>query len=235
MQTIHTAGRDLEVLVPSGFSPGMSSCPVVYTLDADLLFKALEKIPEEEKSYRFLLVGVPPLDRLAEYTPWPAKAIHERFADFGGRGGEYLDYLEKVLMPRVNKELFGSGAPAKTALLGHSLSGLLGVYSLYKTDVFDHVASISGSFWYQDWAGFVKENAPVNKKAAVFLSSGEDEGKDAHDIKKNAALATKDTYKALTEHLPQGSIEMQWNPYGHHDHIPLKLSEALAHLDKQFS
>lgn len=138
-------------------------------------------------------------------------------------------------MPGINKELFGGGTPVKTALLGHSLSGLLGIYSLYKTDIFDCVASVSGSFWYQDWSGFVKEKAPVNKKAAVFLSSGVDEGKDAHDIKKNAAQATKDTYKALTEHLPQNNIEMHWNPYGHHDNIPLKLSEALAHLNKQIS
>ncbi|MEY8351764.1 alpha/beta hydrolase-fold protein [Lachnospiraceae bacterium 54-53] len=234
MQTIHTAGRDLELLVPSGFSCGSNSCPVVYALDADIIFKALEKIPEEKKSYRFLLVGVPPLDRLSEYTPWPAKALHERFGDFGGKGEEFLNYLEKVLIPGVNKELLGNTPPVKTALLGLSLSGLLGIYSLYQTDLFDQVVSISGSFWYPDWTGFVKRNAPVNKKASVFLSSGENEGKDAHDIKKNAAQATKDTLKVLINHLSQGNIKMQWNPYGHHDNIPLKLSEALAYLDKQF-
>ncbi len=234
MQTIHTAGRELELLAPSGFSPGTSSCPVAYVLDADIIFQALEKIPEEKKSYPFLLVGVPPLDRLSQYTPWPAKALHKRFADFGGKGEEYLDYLEKVLIPGVNKELFGNGSPAKTALLGHSLSGLLGIYSLYKTDIFDHVVSISGSFWYTDWTEFVKKNVLVNKKASVFLSSGEDEGKDAHDIKRNAAQATKDTYEVLINQLPQGNIEMQWNPYGHHENIPLKLSGALAYLDKQF-
>lgn len=234
MQTIHIAGRDLELLVPSGFSPGTSSWPVVYALDSDIIFKALEKIPEEKKSYRFLLVGIPPLDRLSEYTPWPAKALHERFADFGGKAEEYLDYLGKVLIPGINKELFGNSLPVKTALLGHSLSGLLGIYSLYKTDIFDTVVSISGSFWYPEWTGFVKKNSLVNKKVSVFLSSGEDEGKDSHDIKKNAAQATKDTYEALLKHLPQGNIEMQWNPYGHHENIPLKLSGALTYLDKQF-
>lgn len=234
MKTIHTSGIDLELLEPSGFSSGTNSCPVVYSLDADIIFKALEKIPEEKKSYRFLLVGIPPLDRLSEYTPWPAKALHERFADFGGKGEEYLDYLEKVLIPSINMELFGNASPTKTALLGHSLSGLLGIYSLYKTDIFDQVVSISGSFWYPDWTGFIKKNTLINKKASVFLSSGENEGKDAHDIKKNAAQATKDTYEALINHLPQGNIEMQWNPYGHHDNIPLKLSEALAYLDKEF-
>ncbi|MFT4004776.1 MAG: alpha/beta hydrolase-fold protein [Lacrimispora sp.] len=234
MQTIHIAERDLKLLAPSGFSPGTSSCPVVYALDGDIIFKTLEKIPEEKKAYPFLLIGVPPLDRLSEYTPWPAKAFHEQFADFGGRGGEHLDYLEKVLIPGVNKELFGNASPAKTALLGISLSGLLGVYSLYRTDIFDHVVSISGSFWYPDWTGFVKKNTLVNKRASVFLSSGENEGKGSHDIKKNAAQATKDTYEALTAHLPQGNIEMKWNPYGHHDNIPLKLSEALTYFHKQF-
>ncbi len=234
METIHAAGRGLELLVPPGFSSGTSSCPVVYALDADLIFQALEKIPEEKKSYPFLLVGVPPLNRLSQYTPWPAKALHERFADFGGKGEEYLDYLEKVLIPSVNKELFGNVPPAKTALLGHSLGGLFGIYTLYKTDVFDHVVSISGSFWYPEWAEFVKKNAPVNKNVSVFLSSGEDEGKDAHDIKRNAAQATKETYEALLNHLPQGNIEMQWNSYGHHENIPLKLSGALAYLDERF-
>lgn len=235
MRILHAAGRDLELLVPSGFSHKTSRYPVIYVLDPGIVFKALEKIPEDKKLYRFSLVGIPPLDRLSQYTPWPAKALHGRFSDFGGRGEEYLDYLEKVLIPGVNKELFDSGSPAKTALLGYSLSGLLGIYSLYKTDIFDHVVSISGSFWYQDWDGFVKKNIPVNKRASVFLSSGENEGKDAHDIKKHAAQATKDTYKALIDHLPRGNVEMQWNPYGHHDNIPLKLSEALAYLDKQFS
>lgn len=234
METIHAAGRGLELLVPPGFSSGTSSCPVVYALDADLIFQALEKIPGEKKSYPFLLVGVPPLNRLSQYTPWPAKALHERFADFGGKGEEYLDYLEKVLIPSVNKELFGNVPPAKTALLGHSLGGLFGIYTLYKTDVFDHVVSISGSFWYPEWAEFVKKNAPVNKNVSVFLSSGEDEGKDAHDIKRNAAQATKETYEALLNHLPQGNIEMQWNSYGHHENIPLKLSGALAYLDERF-
>ena len=79
----------------------------------------------------------------------------------------------------------------------------------------------------------MKKNSLVNKKASVFLSSGEDEGKGSHDIKKNAAQATKDTYEALINHLPQGNIEMQWTPYGHHENIPLKLSGALAYLDKQ--
>ncbi len=235
MQTIYAAGRELQLLAPTGFSPEMGSCPVVYALDADILFKELKKIPEEKKSYGFLLVGIPSGNRLDDYTPWHAKALHERFADFGGRGGEYLEYLEKTLIPAVNKELFGNvDSPGKTALMGHSLSGLVGIYSLFKTEIFDHIVSISGSFWYEGWTGFLENSTLVNRKASIFISSGEDEGKDAHDIKKNAAQATKDTYKALTGHLPQGNVEIQWNSYGHHDNISLKLWEALTYLDKQF-
>lgn len=224
--------REVKFLLPKTYDKSLQSYPTVYLLDGDVLLPVLEKMLEGQQPYKFILVGVPAADRLAEYTPWPEKALNARFADFGGKGAQHLEFLQQRVLPHMQNLLGCTCAAQNTALAGHSLGGLLSTYSLFTTQAFGHVASVSGSFWYNGWKEFVNTNSVVNTAASVYLSSGTNEGERAQDIKKNAADATKATFECLAAALPKGSVQMQWNEYKHHENIGAKLLDALAQLDK---
>ena len=53
-----------------------------------------------------------------------------------------MKLLIDEILPKA-KELM-EGEPKFTGIAGYSLAGLFAVYAMYKTDVFDRVASMSG-------------------------------------------------------------------------------------------
>ena len=228
------AGRKIELLLPEKYDNRMTY-PVVWLLDGDTIFQILDQIPEEQKIYNFIIAGIPASDRVSEYTPWPAKALNKRFPDFGGTGAEHLGYLISQIMPPMCEKYHCVSTPCGNAIMGYSLGGLLSAYSLFVTEVFGRILSMSGSFWYDGWTQYITQAPLINHSAHVYISSGEKEGGHAQDIKRNAAPATEQTFQFLKNSLPDSRVYLEWNPYGHHDHMILKIQRALSYLNHEFS
>ena len=93
--------RSLLIYLPPGYPQDSHNYPVVFVQDGGDIFDlgksdsiaVLEEMFDLGELPELILVGIEPLNRLDEYTPWPATALTERFADFGGQGSTYLRFV----------------------------------------------------------------------------------------------------------------------------------------------
>lgn len=224
-------GRVLSIYLPENYSKG-GAHPVVYALDGDKLFKNLAGIFSAEVSARYIIVGIPSKNRLAEYTPWYLEPINPKFPPFGGKAKEHLLLLTKDLKAWVNSNFHTDPNPEKTFLLGNSLGGLFSVYSLYNSTAFGNIISISGSFWYPGWLQHMETTTIINSAAKVFIISGKTEGALANDPRVNAVTNTRKTISMLQNHLGDSRIFAMWDNGGHHDNINIRYQKAFYWISK---
>ena len=230
-ERITVDGHELIVSLPHGYSNENARYSIVYMLDGDVLKDVIASFAAKF-DFPIVIVGIVPQDRMAQYTPWPAAALRSGDSGFGGEGDEYLRSIDETLIPYICTKFNVSPLPQHTALLGYSLGGLLSLYSLYRTESFGAVASVSGSLWYADWTEFVTNNTVRNTAVQIYISSGMDEGHGAKGIIRNAAAATVQTFDVLRAQYPDGAILLEWNKHSHHKQIELKVHTALSRLSK---
>lgn len=155
-------------------------------------------------------------NRLDDYTPYPSPALNKRFADFGGKGEEYLEFLKNQFLP-----LFLVDFPVKTKNIiygGISLGGLHAVYTSYLKNPFEKFFGIVSSLWYPGFLEFIKNNSPFNRETCYFLLNGEKEGSKhkglplefAYDKAKEASSILKAKAKYVSFISDQ---------YAHHDQM----------------
>ena len=83
-------------------------------------------------------------------TPWECPGIFADDASFAGRADRQLEALSEI----VQKTEARLGVrPAHRCIAGYSLAGLFATWAPFQTDLFDAVASASGSMWYPNFVG----------------------------------------------------------------------------------
>ena len=173
------------------------------------------------------LLVVDPGDWNDSLSPWPAPACFRGGGAFGGYAECFLQTLTESILPAAEREL--GLAPPRRALCGYSLAGLFALYALYRTDRFTHIASASGSLWYDDFLDFLRANAPRVPNARVRLSLG-----DREEFTKNPRLAavgsaTRETVQILRfQHL---DVTLTMNPGNHFFEPDARLSRLIEALE----
>lgn len=154
--------------------------------------KCLEMTGED-----FLLIAVSDLDWDSDTTPWQAENA------FGGGcyGGRADDYIKELAEEIVPKALSASDSETSClAIAGYSLGGLLAIYSLYKTDIFDRAASASGSFWYPGFIDYAKGEKLRRIPQRLYFSLGDRESNVKNSVLRTVGentLLLKDYYKKI--------------------------------------
>lgn len=106
-------------------------------------------------------------------TPWKAPALNLKEPDFKGKAKDFLASLLGDVF--VNTEQSLRLTHPKRHLVGVSLAGLFAVWASTVTDKFQSIASISGSFWYNGFVEWLKEQELHAEM--YFLSLGDKESK----------------------------------------------------------
>ena len=101
---------------------------------------------------------------------------------FSGGADDYLRLLIDEILPKV-KEMI-EGEPGFTGITGYSLAGLFAVYAMYKTDVFDRVACMSGSLWFHDFIEYCKRNEYKRLPDKIYFSLGDKEANTRNPVLK---------------------------------------------------
>ena len=76
-------------------------------------------------------------------------------------------------------------------LAGYSLGGLFAVYSLYHTEAFTRIASISGSLWYPGLMEYVKKSEQKIYPTHIYFSLGSKESNTRNPILKTVQENTE--------------------------------------------
>lgn len=138
-------------------------------------------------------------------SPWEEKL--PGFPLFEGKGEETFRFFERTLFPLMKKR-FGFD---KAILAGYSLAGLFSLYAGTKTEMFDAIASISGSLWYPGFLSYLKKN-PIRCKN-IYLSIGEKESNSKSKILQTGLSCQLQTFSLFNSE--KKNVLFQINPGGH--------------------
>lgn len=116
-------------------------------------------------------------DRMNEYT-----YSFDKSEGFGGKGDQYLDWIEQTLLPLANENLrvkldYGG----KLGIMGSSLGGLISCYAGWtRPQVYGRVGCMSSSFWWND-QDFQKKVLPSHPMSLLqhpifYMDSGTEGG-----------------------------------------------------------
>ena len=177
------------------------------------------KLPTEA----FALISISGVNWNCDFSPWAAEKAFSGGEAFQGGADAYLEVLTNHIVPEVEATL--SGAPKSRILAGYSMAGLFALYSAYKTPLFDKIACMSGSLWFDGFVEYTTTHMPVRPPKVIFLSLGDKEAET-----KNSRLATVDICTRKVEwQLRDAEISVLFksNEGGHFSNVQKRIADGI--------
>lgn len=205
------------------------SVPMVYLISTEEIGDEIIEKCTELGSNVFNMTVIT-LKEWNEYlSPWEAENIISEHDNFLGKADIFLDFILKDVMSYTECAL--TTTPSESVLVGYSMAGLFSLYSMYKTDQFDRVASVSGSLWYPKFFDFVKRNKDFNYPKKVYISLGDGESKARNGYLKSNEYITQEIY---TRYASEGvECEYEINEGNHFNHVADRIAKGVTWLLKK--
>ena len=158
-------------------------------------------------------------------TPWEAPDAVRKNRMYEGKGRAFLEefiedysfYIEHSL--RIDK--------AERYLVGISLSGLFAVWATAQKDYFKGVASISGSFWFEDFVEWISKQETLSCERYYFSLGAKEK-----DSKNKMFAGVQEATEAVVEYLRSIDKEVifELNEDSHSANIMRKIGDAVNAL-----
>ena len=205
----------------------------IATFDSSSIIYILlpHRLPEEERtaleglSTRFEtnIVTISEMDWNNDMTPWKAPAVKE--GEFGGRASQFLDRLKGDIFFNLENSL--QIRNPKRYLMGLSLSGLFAVWAAIRKPLFEGVASISGSFWYDGFAEWLLKQEKL-QCVRFYISMGE---KEKETKVKRFASIEEDTMKVVETLMLKGAeVAFEVTEGGHNSPVLPRIEKSVVSL-----
>ena len=187
------------------------------------------RLPEEERialeglSTRFEtnIVIISEMDWNNDMTPWKAPAVKE--GEFGGRASQFLDRLKGDIFFNLENSL--QIRNPKRYLMGLSLSGLFTIWAAIMKPLFEGVASISGSFWYDGFAEWLLKQEKL-QCVRLYISMGE---KEKETKVKRFASIEEDTMKVVETLILKGAeVAFEVTEGGHNSPVLPRIEKSVV-------
>ena len=205
----------------------------IATFDSSSIIYILlpHKLPEEELgaieelSTRFEtnIVTISEMDWNNDMTPWKSPAVKE--GEFGGRASQFLDRLKGDIFFNLESSL--QIRNPKRYLIGLSLAGLFSVWAGIMKPLFEGIASISGSFWYDGFAEWILKQEDL-KCVRFYVSMGE---KEKETKVKRFANIEEDTMKVVETLMLKGAeVTFEVTEGGHNSPVLPRIEKSVVSL-----
>ena len=157
-----------------------------------------------------------------DLSPWKAEKVFRQGEDFTGGAPIFLSTLQNELIPAAEAAL-GYKAKAR-GIGGYSLAGLFSLWAGYESDLFTHIASVSGSLWFDGFPEYALSRDMPSPPRKICISLGDSEHKS-----RNVRMAqVKSCTDAIAAHLAKTqTVVRQSNPGGHFNDPEGRLIRAL--------
>ena len=175
--------KKIWVYLPKSYDSSTKKYPVIYMHDAQNLFDASTSYAGEwsvdetldNLNAQVIVIGIEHGNdkRMDELTPF------KNYNYGGGNADNYLDFIVKILKPKIDSTYRTKTTAKNTAIFGSSLGGLVSFYAALKyPQVFGKVGCFSPSLWFNR-----KEITEMMEKTATFKTKiyflcGDNEGDD---------------------------------------------------------
>ncbi len=161
----------------------------------------------------FTLVAISDLDWNHDMVPWDSPPAFKNAAPCTGGADEYLRLLTEEIIPTAEKKI--TGVPRWRGIAGYSLAGLFALYSIYQTDVFSRVGSMSGSLWFPGMKEYIFSHEPRCRPDHMYFSLGDKESKTRNPVLKSVQ---QNTEEIRTFYHSKGiDTVLQMNPGNHYN------------------
>lgn len=171
-----------------------------YAEEGASVLQALRKIDAPECS----LLVVSNLEWNHDLTPWSCPPIAQRDEPCTGGAEDYLHLLLSQILPQARALL--PGTPRFVGIAGYSLAGLFALYALYRCDVFDRAASISGSLWFPQFRDYVLSNEPKKAPEKLYFSLGDREARTRNPYLR----PVQENTEQIVSHFKQLGLDVSW-------------------------
>jgi predicted alpha/beta superfamily hydrolase len=247
--------RKLWVYVPDNYKKGSQTLyPVVYLLDGDGHFYSvagmihqLSMVNGNTICPEMIVVGIPNTDRTRDLTPthvdidfFSGDSLKEK----SGGGGRFLDFIEKELIPYVEKTYPAAGY---RTFIGHSYGGLSVINALIsRPQVFNNYVAIDPSLWWdnQRYLKYADSVLSINKfdGKSLFVGVANTMGEEfsINNVRGDTAKATAHIRSILSfaeklEKNKDNGLNFQWQYFNDDDHGSVPLITEYNALRSQFS
>ena len=157
-----------------------------------------------------------------DFTPWPSPGLREE--EFTGEAVGYLSFLTEAALPFLEEKFGATADRDKRALLGYSLGGLFALWAAGQTEAFGRYASLSGSLWYEGFAGYLREMR-LSNGTEFYLSLGDREEFGGPPLLRTVGERTREAVSILSG---KGfAVTMEWNRGGHGKGVDARWKKAL--------
>lgn len=204
-----------------------SPCPILYMHINEE--KEADTIWQQTKENDYILICLQGIDWNKDMSPWPAPKVFKGGEDFAGKADGYIDFLTNTIIPQIENTI--DHDITKRGLAGYSLSGLFALYSLFKTDLFTMIGSMSGSLWYNDFIDFMQSNNIKIDNPKVYLSLGDKESKTKNPQMASVETCTQKAQEILDSYGAKTILEM--NPGNHFTDIENRIIKGITWLLNQ--
>jgi len=159
-----------------------------------------------------------------QLSPWAAEPVFKG-DNFTGGADEYLRWMEEAIHKIEKNELKIDGKPEWRGLAGYSLAGLFAVFAAYQTELFNGIASASGSFWFPEFTEFIKYTEPKSPLKCAYFSLGSKESKVRNPVMSTVLNKTKEAERILAAKGIQTIFEE--NPGNHFNDSALRTAKGI--------
>ena len=178
--------------------------------------------------FDFNFVVISGLDWEHDMSPWNIPPISKNIINCTGGADKYLHLLTKSIIPKAEEYMHGN--VLWRGLAGYSLAGLFAVYSIYKTELFSRIASVSGSFWFPAFKDYVFSHGMISKPDYIYFSIGDKEAGTKNQYLKSVQANTEEIevfYKSCGI-----NTTFELNIGGHNKGVAERITTGLAWILK---
>lgn len=206
-------------ITAAGATPGRI-CYVLYPLDS-----LGDWIERAAKAHSVTIVAITGMDWDNDLTPWPAPGQPPGSPDFRGNADAFLSLLVGRVVPCVEQRL-NISAGAERTLAGVSLSGLFALWQWMKNDTFRNIISLSGSFWYEGFAKWIKAQPAAQKTGRAYFLLGDQEAK----TKVKAFQPVETDTREIVDYLHRNGVKeiFELVPGNHYQYGEQRLNRAFG-------
>ena len=220
------AGLSCSLYLPESYNSAQAHYPVIYVNGEIPIAEIIEEVKKAGVNTEFLMLSIQPDNWNDDFTPWSSPAFRKGEPDPAGKADEYILRLTQEIKPYVDTNYRTQPEPEHSVLLGYSLGGLAALYSIYKTDRFGVIGSLSGSLWYDNLCEYMEQNQPLRENLKVYLSLGKKESLSKNQRMGQVADCTERARDILIRQID--NIFFEWNDGGHFHEISKRFAKAIA-------
>ena len=172
----------------------------------------------------FTLVTISDLEWNHDMVPWDSPPAFKNADPCTGGADDYLSLLTEEIIPTAEKKI--TGVPRWRGIAGYSLAGLFALYSIYQTDLFSRVGSMSGSLWFPGMKEYIFSHEPKRQPDHMYFSLGDKENKTRNTVLQSVRQNTEEIH-AFYQSKGIDTV-LQMNPGNHYNHAAERTAAGIV-------